>query len=102
MQQNIVDLVLLLRDKLTDFSHAFSAVWYNDPREQDTQQYQYQGLMELAKVKEQLDIKNMHYYLCGPVNFMQFIARQLLTLGVTTSYIQCECFGPHKVIEGNA
>lgn len=43
----------------------------------------------------------MHYYFCGPVNFMQFIAKQLLAMGVNTSHIHYECFGPHKVIEGN-
>ncbi|WGL97504.1 NO-inducible flavohemoprotein [Arsenophonus sp. aPb] len=92
-----------VKDKLTDFIHGFSAVWYNKPREQDRQpeQYQYQGLMNLSKVKQQLNINNMHYYFCGPVNFMQFIAKQLLAMGVNTCHIHYECFGPHKVIEGN-
>ncbi|MGP1924898.1 MAG: hypothetical protein ACTS73_08690 [Arsenophonus sp. NEOnobi-MAG3] len=39
--------------------HGFTAVLSNNLREQDRlqEQYQYQGLMELLKIKEQLNIK---------------------------------------------
>jgi nitric oxide dioxygenase len=40
----------------------------------------------------------MQFYLCGPVGFMQFVAQQLVTLGVNKDSIHYECFGPHKVL----
>ena len=40
----------------------------------------------------------MQFYLCGPVGFMQFAAKQLVDLGVKQENIHYECFGPHKVL----
>ena len=54
--------------------------------------------MDLSKIAAQLTDENMHFYFCGPVAFMQHIAKQLLTLGVSEDRIHYECFGPHKVL----
>lgn len=77
-----------------------SYVWYNQPQVDDLpgEQYQYQGLMELGQLKSQLADPATEFYLCGPVGFMQFAAKQLLALGVTAEHIHYECFGPHKVL----
>lgn len=57
-----------------------------------------EGLMDLKAMKGAIDIPGMQYYLCGPVGFMQFAAKQLVELGVKNENIHYECFGPHKVL----
>ncbi len=39
-----------------------------------------EGLMNLSSVSTQLSDPAMHFYLCGPVGFMQFAAKQLLAM----------------------
>ncbi len=75
-------------------------VWYNLPQELDLpgENYQYQGLMDLGKLQNQLADPATQCYLCGPVGFMQFAAKQLLAMNITEDRIHYECFGPHKVI----
>lgn len=51
------------------------------------------GFMDLTK--QSLPIENGHFYLCGPVVFMQFAKQQLINLGVATDNIFYEVFGPH-------
>lgn len=81
-------------------SHIAALTWYNAPTSSDRQaeDYDYQGLIELDKITDQISDPEMHFYCCGPVGFMQFIAKQLIELGVTTDRIHYECFGPHKVL----
>lgn len=81
-------------------SHIAALTWYNAPTSSDRQaeDYDYQGLIELDKITNQISDPEMHFYCCGPVGFMQFIAKQLIELGVTTDRIHYECFGPHKVL----
>lgn len=38
------------------------------------------------------------FYMCGPVGFMQAMAKDLMAQGVDKSEIHYECFGPHKVV----
>ncbi|MBJ2067918.1 NO-inducible flavohemoprotein [Serratia odorifera] len=75
-------------------------VWYSQPSENDVEgrDYQSRGLMDLGTVRASLDNPLMHYYFCGPVAFMQFVAQQLLAMGVNVERIHYECFGPHKVL----
>ena len=77
-----------------------SHVWYNQPQANDLpgEDYQYEGLMNLSSVITQLSDPAMHFYLCGPVGFMQFAAKQLLAMNIREDNIHYECFGPHKVI----
>ena len=74
--------------------------WYREPRETDRVNgaFDSEGLMDLKAMKEAIDIPGMQYYLCGPVGFMQFAAKQLVELGVKNENIHYECFGPHKVL----
>lgn len=55
------------------------------------------GHINLDEVPEVLT-EGAHYYMCGPVGFMQDIAKQLQAKGVAVSNIHYECFGPHKVV----
>lgn len=49
-------------------------------------------------MKASLTHPAMQFYLCGPVGFMQFAAKQLVEMGVKNENIHYECFGPHKVL----
>lgn len=43
-----------------------------------------------------LNFTHSDFYLCGPVAFMSFIKKQLLSLGVSSEHIYYEVFGPHE------
>ncbi|AOF15908.1 TPA: NO-inducible flavohemoprotein [Yersinia enterocolitica] len=75
-------------------------VWYREPTAQDIHEKDYhsKGLMDLSSYQWLAADPNRHYYLCGPLAFMQFVGRQLLAQGVAAERIHYECFGPHKVI----
>ncbi|WP_318514522.1 NO-inducible flavohemoprotein [Photobacterium leiognathi] len=81
-------------------AHIQDLTWYNAPLDTDlpAEDYDYQGLMDLSKVATQLADDKMQFYFCGPVGFMQSIAKQLLALGVSEDRIHYECFGPHKIL----
>ncbi|MGF1768126.1 NO-inducible flavohemoprotein [Enterovibrio makurazakiensis] len=76
-------------------------VWYREPLVTDNlaEDYDHAGLIDLGLVDGLTDNEQRHYYLCGPIGFMQSAAKQLMTAGVTTDRIFYECFGPHKVIQ---
>ncbi|WP_261816123.1 NO-inducible flavohemoprotein [Vibrio gallicus] len=80
-----------------DFEYA---TWYNAPLAQDVpaEDYQHQGLINLSKLNHQQLPKDAEVYFCGPVAFMQSVAKQLTELGFTSSQIHYECFGPHKIL----
>lgn len=75
-------------------------VWYREPSNTDLQgeQFDHTGLMDVSKVEGLTEDATREFYLCGPVGFMQFVAKQLIDAGVDRDRIFYECFGPHKVI----
>ncbi|AYA39454.1 NO-inducible flavohemoprotein [Xenorhabdus nematophila] len=91
-------------DKVNEISQSmpnlYSQIWYREPRELDQKgvQYHHSGLMDLSLVKDLIKAEGMQFYFCGPVAFMQYVAKQLLEIGVDKQNIHYECFGPHKVI----
>lgn len=91
-------------DELAGINHHWPAltryVWYRQPSANDRpgEDFHYQGVIALDTLATRLTDVTMHFYLCGPVAFMQFIARQRLELGITPSQRHYECFGPHKVV----
>lgn len=85
--------VARLGASLADFA---SHIWYRVPEPHDV--CDSTGLMDLRAVEGLFSSPAMQFYLCGPVGFMQFVAKQLLELGVDTQNIHYECFGPHKVL----
>ncbi|WP_237386071.1 NO-inducible flavohemoprotein [Xenorhabdus sp. Sc-CR9] len=91
-------------DKVNEISQSMpnlhSQVWYREPRALDQKgvDYQYTGFMDLSLVRDSVTEKGMQFYFCGPIAFMQYIAKQLLEMGVDEQHIHYECFGPHKVI----
>lgn len=79
-------------------SHYSQHLWYREPLEQDNGKYDSKGIMDLLPIESQLSDPACHYYLCGPVGFMQHVAGQLVRLGIDSSRIHYEVFGPHKVL----
>ncbi len=57
---------------------------YRQPSEADRVKGQFdsEGLMDLSKLEGAFSDPTMQFYLCGPVGFMQFAAKQLVDLGV--------------------
>ena len=75
-------------------------VWYNQPTEEDTlgEDYHFTGFVNLKEIEAALKQPHVQVYFCGPVGFMQYVAKQLIDLGVPQEQFHYECFGPHKVI----
>jgi nitric oxide dioxygenase len=81
--------------RLPNFSQH---LWYRDPLPQDAGRFDSAGVMNLLPLESQLSDPTAHYYLCGPLGFMQQVAQQLVTLGIDSARIHYEVFGPHKVL----
>lgn len=79
--------------RLRDFEKR---VWYRVPDAADAGRFDAEGMMDLASVSPRLQDARTHFWLCGPVGFMQFVAGQLRDAGVDASRIHYEVFGPHK------
>ncbi|MFE4111950.1 NO-inducible flavohemoprotein [Kosakonia sp. YIM B13611] len=81
-------------------NHFYQHVWYQQPAaaEVNRGRYHSEGLMDLRVLEGKFSDPAMQFYLCGPVGFMQFVAQQLVALGVNKESIHYECFGPHKVL----
>ncbi|MDZ7324438.1 NO-inducible flavohemoprotein [Kosakonia sacchari] len=81
-------------------NHFYQHVWYQQPAaaEVNSGRYHSEGLMDLRALEGKFSDPAMQFYLCGPVGFMQFVAQQLVALGVNKDSIHYECFGPHKVL----
>ncbi|MCL9781655.1 NO-inducible flavohemoprotein [Vibrio sp. S4M6] len=77
-----------------------SLVWYNSPNAEDIfgEDYQFTGWVNLREIEAVLKQEGAQIYFCGPVGFMQHIAKQLIELGISEQQFHYECFGPHKVV----
>ncbi|MGR5238486.1 NO-inducible flavohemoprotein [Vibrio alfacsensis] len=77
-----------------------SLVWYNQPTAEDKlgEDFHFAGFVNLHEIESALKQDNVQVYFCGPVGFMQHVAKQLLELGVSQDQFHYECFGPHKVV----
>lgn len=83
-----------------ELPHFAAHTWYRLPTDADraAMRFTSEGLMELAQLEGLFNAPEMEFYLCGPVVFMQFAAKQLVAQGVSADKIHYECFGPHKVL----
>lgn len=74
--------------------------WYRQPTDADraAARFDSEGLMDLRPLEGAFSAPEMQFYVCGPVAFMQYAAKQLVELGVDKDNIHYECFGPHKVL----
>jgi len=80
--------------------HFSAHTWYRQPTDSDRSaaRFDSEGMMDLGPMADAIRSPAMQFYLCGPVGFMQFAAKQLVELGVAQENIHYECFGPHKVL----
>lgn len=85
-----------LGQKLTDFNAM--AFLSNITKNADQCPYVKQGRMNLDTIKDMIDTKDTDYYMCGPLSFMQDMAKKLTEMGVNQDKIHYEVFGPHKVL----
>jgi nitric oxide dioxygenase len=81
---------------LNELSRVYTGLqtmtWFNQGGEGSD----FTGLMNLNAVQTQLPLDNGDFYVCGPANFMAFVKKQLLELGVKNESIHYEVFGPHQ------
>jgi nitric oxide dioxygenase len=94
-QHAFAEEVKSLGARLPNFT---SHVWYRQPESADAGRYDAQGLMDLASVSAALNQAERQFWICGPLPFMQFVARQLVDAGINADRIHYEVFGPHKVL----
>ncbi|MDY0926413.1 NO-inducible flavohemoprotein [Pantoea trifolii] len=94
-QHAFAEEVKSLGARLPNFT---SHVWYRQPEGADAGRYDAQGLMDLASVSAALNQAERQFWICGPLPFMQFVARQLVDAGINADRIHYEVFGPHKVL----
>lgn len=94
-QHAFAEEVKSLGARLPNFT---SHVWYRQPESADAGRYDAQGLMDLASVSPTLNQADRQFWICGPLPFMQFVARQLVDAGINADRIHYEVFGPHKVL----
>lgn len=71
------------------------AIFYERVEESDRKglDYDFEGRIVLDRIKDMVLLPDAHYYLCGPVPFMQFQQRALEALGVPKERIHSEVFG---------
>ncbi|MGL4474962.1 MAG: NO-inducible flavohemoprotein [Shewanella sp.] len=74
-----------------------SFVWYRAPQINDTlgEQFDFSGMMQLEVIQSKLPLDG-EYYFCGPVPFMQMVAKQLAAIGISAEQMHYEVFGPHQ------
>jgi nitric oxide dioxygenase len=73
--------------------------WYRLPTEADRAAARLTAKVDdLSQHEGAFSAPDMQFYVCGPVAFMQYAAKQLVELGVNKDNIHYECFGPHKVL----
>ncbi len=86
-----------VRELASACDHISSQVWYETPLDSDVlgKDYDYSGMMDLGH--QQFE-DGCEFYFCGPIGFMQSVAKQLKQKGVAEGKLNYEVFGPHKVV----
>jgi nitric oxide dioxygenase len=67
--------------------------WFREKNTPMLDENQSLGLIDFAQIE--LPKQTGNFYLCGPIGFMKFAKNALENLGVCTSRIHYEVFGPH-------
>ncbi|BDH44912.1 flavohemoprotein [Salmonella enterica subsp. enterica serovar Choleraesuis] len=91
------DEIARIGTSLGQFNHH---TWYSQPSQRDLNSAAFDtaGRMALAPLEGALGAKDMQFYLCGPIGFMQAVNQQLTELGIAPERIRYECFGPLKAL----
>jgi len=67
--------------------------WLRETKQSQLRENQSTGLINFSQIE--LPKQTGHFYLCGPIGFMKFAKTELENLGVCSSRIHYEVFGPH-------
>lgn len=87
------DEVTELGNQLEKFSQL---IWYSAPQTGDNPASQFSGRMAVSMAGAEQFSPQHHFYLCGPLAFMQSVFEQLTAAGIAPDHIHYEMFGPHK------
>jgi nitric oxide dioxygenase len=70
------------------------AVFYENVGEHDVREidYDYEGRLDLEKIRDRVLLPDADYYLCGPSGFMQAQQKKLESMGVPSARIHSEVF----------
>jgi nitric oxide dioxygenase len=94
-----------MRDRLREAAKTydnFSVItFYDDPLPDDVAgtDYDYEGLVDVAAIKDMILLAEADYYICGPIPFMRMQHDALKRLGVREAHIHYEVFGPDLFAE---
>lgn len=75
-------------------SHTF----YNTIPVENQTENTYKGIVNLKQLKEEIITEGAAYYICGPAGFIDKQFNELKTLGVDSSAIYFEEFGPQALV----
>ena len=84
-------------------AHVDSIVFYDAPAAGDVQgrDYEFEGMVDLERIRDRVELPDADYYLCGPLPFMLKQRDILLGWGVARDRIHYEVFGPDQQQVGN-
>jgi nitric oxide dioxygenase len=86
---------------LAALENVNSYVFYDSPTEEDrtNKSFDVEGYVTLEWLQNNVSVKEVEFYFCGPVPFMKSINRSLKALGVKEDRIHFEFFGPMDSLE---
>jgi len=84
-----------LDDVAADHPNVSKVTFYERVAPEDTQgrDFDFEGRLVLAKIRDAVLLRDADYYVCGPMPFMRAQVDALKALGVDASRIQTEVFG---------
>jgi nitric oxide dioxygenase len=79
-------------------AHVESIVFYDQPDAGDVQgrDFEFDGVVDLERVRPRVELPDADYYLCGPLPFMLKQRDVLLGWGVGRDRVHYEVFGPDQ------
>lgn len=85
--------LIQLKEKITNLTLSYI---YENPTEEDKLNpfFQKAGYIDADWLKENAITTDGHYYVCGPVPFLQAMVTGLKKNGIDDSHIHYEFFGP--------
>lgn len=85
--------LLRIKDSITNFQLSYI---YENPSDEDKLNpfLKKAGYIDTEWLKEHANIADGHYYICGPVPFLQTVVKGLKDNGIDDAHIHYEFFGP--------
>lgn len=90
-----------LRRTVQNHQNFHTIIFYDQPLLNDQQgsDYDYAGMVDLAKIEDRVMLPGADYYICGPIPFMRMQHDALIVRGVKEPCIHYEVFGPDLFAE---